>query len=85
MRLKRLSVIRYPFIRLFVGMSDKVVEHVFDPFFTTKFGKGGNGLGMFICHNQVTGPLGGTIDVQSTPGAGCTVTIHIPVSAPKQS
>ncbi|MES2583207.1 MAG: substrate-binding domain-containing protein [Pseudomonadota bacterium] len=67
-----------------VGMPEQVVKHVFDPFFTTKFGKGGNGLGMFICHNQVTGPLGGTIDVHSAPGAGCTVTIHIPVSAPRQ-
>ncbi len=65
-----------------VGMSEQVLAHVFDPFFTTKFGKGGSGLGMFICHNQVTGPLGGTIEIHSKGGAGCVVTISIPVAAP---
>jgi PAS domain S-box-containing protein len=65
-----------------VGMSEQVLAHIFDPFFTTKFGQGGSGLGMFICHNQITGPLGGVIEAHSSVGKGCTFLIAIPVSAP---
>lgn len=65
------------------GMPETVRQHVFDPFFTTRLGQGGSGLGMYICHNQVRGLLGGQIEVQSRPGAGCTVVMTLPCKAPR--
>lgn len=65
-----------------VGMNTRVLHQVFDPFFTTRMGQGGTGLGMNIVYNIVTGMLGGTIQLESEPGQGTTVTIRVPVSAP---
>lgn len=65
-----------------VGMREDVRQHVFDPFFTTHLGQGSNGLGMNICYNLVTGPLGGSISVTSAPGQGTTYTLRIPLVAP---
>ena len=64
------------------GMPPEVLRHVFDPFFTTALGKGGSGLGMSICYNLITGPLGGSIDVASEPGQGSCFTIVLPCVAP---
>lgn len=61
------------------------VEHhakIFDPFFTTKLGAGGNGLGMHIVHNIVTGVLGGTIELTSRIGEGTCFTLFLPYVAP---
>ncbi len=57
-------------------------KKIFDPFFTTKFGKGGNGLGMHIVHNLVTGALGGDIALYSKVGEGTEFAISIPCIAP---
>lgn len=65
-----------------VGIPKKSLSRVFDPFYTTRLGKGGSGLGMNIVYNIVTGVLGGTIHLESTPGAGTRVIIKIPMSAP---
>jgi signal transduction histidine kinase len=65
-----------------VGMAPRILHQVFDPFFTTKMGQGGSGLGMNIVYNIVTGMLGGSIDVESAPGEGTTVTIRMPRTAP---
>ena len=65
-----------------VGMPTRVMHQVFDPFFTTKMGQGGTGLGMNIVYNIVTGMLGGTVEVDSAPGKGTTVTIRVPKRAP---
>jgi signal transduction histidine kinase len=67
-----------------VGMTPKTLHQVFDPFFTTKMGQGGSGLGMNIVYNVVTGMLGGSIGIASTPGNGTSVTIMMPKSAPDQ-
>jgi signal transduction histidine kinase len=67
-----------------VGMTPKTLHQVFDPFFTTKMGKGGSGLGMNIVYNVVTGMLGGSIGIASTPGNGTSVTIMMPKDAPRQ-
>ncbi|MBK9304058.1 MAG: PAS domain S-box protein [bacterium] len=64
------------------GMSQDQVLRIFDPFFTTKRGRGGSGLGMNIVFNLVTQMLGGTIVCQSTPGAGCSFDIVVPLQAP---
>jgi signal transduction histidine kinase len=63
-------------------MPARVMHQVFDPFFTTKMGQGGTGLGMNIVYNIVTGMLGGTVEIDSAPGKGTTVTIRVPKRAP---
>jgi signal transduction histidine kinase len=60
------------------GISPKVLRHVFVPFFTTK--TQGTGLGLAISQSIVQN-AGGTIDVQSQPGAGTTFTIVLPTAA----
>ena len=68
-----------------VGIPPENITRIFDPFFTTKLGEGGNGLGMHIVHNLVTGVLGGKIEVSSDVGQGTTFTIEMPVQAPLSS
>ena len=41
-------------------------------------GQGGTGLGLYISHNIVHGPLGGSLSVQSNPGMGTTFTLKFP-------
>lgn len=65
-----------------VGIPTENLPRIFDPFFTTGRGKGGSGLGMAIVYNIVTVHLKGAITVESTPGAGTTVTLSLPVSVP---
>lgn len=66
------------------GMDDEVLAHAFDHFFrqddahTTS----GFGLGLPIAR-QIIEMHGGTIDLQSKPGAGTTVTIRLPTTAPQ--
>jgi signal transduction histidine kinase len=60
------------------GIPQEVREHIFDPFFTTKDVGHGTGLGLAISHQVVTAH-GGRIDVDSTPGAGATVRIRVPL------
>jgi signal transduction histidine kinase len=66
-----------------IGMTQKTLHQVFDPFFTTKMGRGGSGLGMNIVYNVVTGMLGGSIGIASTPGNGTSVTVMLPKDAPR--
>jgi ligand-binding sensor domain-containing protein/signal transduction histidine kinase len=65
-----------------VGISVENQAKIFDPFFTTKLGLGGNGLGMHIVHNIVTGVLGGTIHFTSTVGQGTCFIVSLPKVAP---
>lgn len=61
------------------GIAPQDLPKVFDPFFTTKSGIGGHvGLGLHIAWNHVTGPLHGTISIDSKPGKGTTVRIRLP-------
>ncbi|MDF2721707.1 MAG: hypothetical protein K0Q59_1382 [Paenibacillus sp.] len=62
------------------GMEPDVVSKMFDPFFTTNRGGGGTGLGMHIVYNLATQTLGGTIQCDSEPGVGTTVTIDFSVT-----
>jgi PAS domain S-box-containing protein len=65
-----------------VGMAPDVVSHAFEPFFTTKEIGKGTGLGL----SQVYGfarQSGGFVTIESEPGRGTTVSIHLPrTSAP---
>ena len=67
-----------------VGMPPATLKRIFEPFFTTRLGQGGSGLGLYIVYNLVTGVLGGTIEVDSTPGKGSSFTLSLPRSAPER-
>src|SRR6185295_19548365 len=60
-----------------VGIPSDYLPRIFDPFFTTKPQGKGTGLGLAISHGIVTGH-GGTISVQSAPGAGTAFSIRLP-------
>ena len=58
------------------GIPARERDQIFNPFYTTK--DGGTGLGLAIAH-KIVEEHGGTIDVASTPGAGTTFRIVLPV------
>ena len=65
------------------GMTPEVAARIFDPFFTTKAVGKGTGQGLAMAHNVVVVRHGGTIKVESAPGAGTTFIIRLPLDAPE--
>lgn len=63
------------------GISEENLERIFDPFFTTKDPDKGTGLGLMISH-QIVADHGGSIEVESTPGAGATFHVRLPLEGP---
>jgi two-component system NtrC family sensor kinase len=61
------------------GMPEEVLGRVFDPFFTTKEEGKGVGLGLAVVYGIVEAH-GGHVDVRSTPGAGTTFEVTLPLS-----
>jgi len=61
------------------GMPERVRQRIFDPFFTTKPVGQGTGLGMSISYQIVVEKHQGWIRCDSTPGAGTTFTIELPL------
>ena len=61
------------------GIDAETRPLLFEPYFTTRRGAGGCGLGLATVHAIVHG-AGGFIDVDSEPGRGTTVAIHLPVA-----
>lgn len=65
------------------GMDKKIITQIFEPFFTTKAAnsegscRSGSGLGLAFCKECIESH-GGTISVESEPGAGSTFTITLP-------
>lgn len=62
------------------GIPDSVRERIFDPFFTTKSVGKGTGMGMSISHQVVTEKHGGRLYCDSSPTAGATFIIQIPIT-----
>jgi signal transduction histidine kinase len=60
-----------------VGMTPDSLERIFEPYFSTK--TSGTGLGLTIAKRNVE-VNGGTIAVESVPGAGTTVTMRLPAA-----
>lgn len=59
------------------GIPPEQLDEIFSPFFTTKYGSDGVGLGLTQSLTAAR-RLGGTIEVESTPGAGSTFTVVLP-------
>ncbi|VBB47237.1 Signal transduction histidine kinase [uncultured Desulfatiglans sp.] len=60
------------------GIAEQDLQNIFDPYFTTK--PSGTGLGLAIVHTIVEAHGGETL-VQSSLGAGTTVTVRLPADA----
>ncbi len=66
-----------------VGIDVALRPRIFEPFYTTK-GEHGNGLGLTIVHQIVT-RAGGSVHVNSQPGKGTTMSLHLPCIAPGEA
>ncbi|HSM82402.1 MAG TPA: MHYT domain-containing protein [Nodosilinea sp.] len=65
-----------------VGIDPAEQSRLFQPFEQTQAGRQtaeGTGLGLSLCHNFAQ-LMGGTLAVASTPGAGSTFTVNLPVA-----
>ena len=60
------------------GMDAEVRDRALEPFYTTK-GRAGNGLGLAMVNNFVDG-CKGVLEIESSPGAGTTVSLLFPAS-----
>jgi signal transduction histidine kinase len=61
------------------GIQPEHQAHIFDLFFTTKPQGRGTGQGLALCHSIVVRDHGGTIDVESEPGAGTAFIVRLPL------
>ncbi|UCD58818.1 MAG: histidine kinase, partial [Candidatus Hydrogenedentota bacterium] len=61
------------------GMTSEQMGKIFDPFFTTKEVGKGTGLGLSISLSIVQA-MGGSIEVQSMPGAGSSFAVVLPLN-----
>jgi len=62
------------------GIAPEIKDKLFQPFFTTKPTGEGTGLGLSISYDIVTQQHGGSIEVDSEPGAYAEFTVRLPLS-----
>ena len=67
------------------GIASEVKEKMFNPFFTTKPAGEGTGLGLSITHDIIVKQHGGTIRVDTEPGAFTEFILTLPRSTAVQS
>jgi len=65
-----------------IGMDRETREKIFSLFFSSK-GAAGTGLGLFIA-SRIATAHGGTIDLESEPGAGTRFVVRLPRERPAQ-
>lgn len=63
-----------------VGIPQKQLKEITKPFFTTK--ERGSGLGMSIV-STIVKEHGGELKIESAPGKGTTVMLHVPTAGPQ--
>jgi two-component system NtrC family sensor kinase len=63
------------------GIRPELLERVFEPFVTTKGEEEGTGLGLTI-GTWIVQRIGGRIDVETPPGAGCVFHVTLPAARP---
>jgi signal transduction histidine kinase len=63
------------------GIPPSLVEKIFQPFFTTKPTGQGTGLGLSLSYDIITKGHGGSLQVETTEGAGTLFTIILPFQA----
>lgn len=65
-----------------IGIAPENLGKVFEPFWQAEQGntreRGGTGLGLAVCR-RIANLLGGTLEVESTPGSGTTFTACLPL------
>lgn len=57
------------------GIAPDILQNVFNPFFTTRDKRAGLGLAMT---KKIVEDLGGTVEIESTPGRGVVATLALP-------
>ena len=65
------------------GIAPENLPRIYDPFFTTKGARKGTGLGLSVTYGIVQ-EHGGSIEVESQPGAGTRFHVELPLSRPSQ-
>jgi len=61
------------------GIPAEIADRIFEPFFTTKRQTGGTGLGLSVSLG-IAEAHGGNLTVCSSPGAGSTFTLRLPIA-----
>ncbi len=64
------------------GMTPEVLARAGEPFFTTKSAGKGTGLGLASAF-ELAEQCGGRVGIESAPGEGCAITLHLPRAALK--
>ena len=65
------------------GIPDELMTKIFDPFFSTKKQVSGTGQGLYIVYDIIVNKHQGSIYFKSSPGAGTTCFIKLPIAEKK--